>query len=63
MKVKEVIKRLEEAGWTLARMRGDHRQFKKEGERELVTLSGHPSGDVPPGQLQDIRRKSGLSLR
>lgn len=63
MKVRDVIKRLEEAGWTMDRMRGDHRQFKKEGKRELVTLSGHPSGEVSPGQLQDIRRKSGLPLR
>ena len=63
MKVRDVIKQSEENGWVQVRTRGDHRRFKKESERNLVTVSGHPSDDLTPGQLSDIRRDSGLPLR
>jgi predicted RNA binding protein YcfA (HicA-like mRNA interferase family) len=63
MKVRDVIKRLEADGWIMDRMRGDHRQYKKANEPNVVTVSGHPADEVTPGQLQDIRRKSRLPLR
>lgn len=63
MKVGEVIKRLEEDGWVPVRLRGDHRNFKKEGNPFIVTVPGQVRDEVSPGVLSDIRRKTGLSLR
>ena len=65
MKVHDVIKRIEKDGWIFARHggRSSHRIFKKEGIASEVTISGIGSDDVSPGQLQDIRRKTGLALR
>lgn len=65
MKVKDVVKRIEADGWKFARRggRASHRIYKKDGVASEVTISGIDSDDVSPGQLQDIRRKSGLPLR
>jgi predicted RNA binding protein YcfA (HicA-like mRNA interferase family) len=48
MKIREVIRLLEEDGWYLARMRGSHRQFKHPTKLGAVTFSGKPSADIPP---------------
>lgn len=65
MKVGEVIRRLQEDGWTFARQggRASHRVYKKDGVRAQVSIPGRDSDDVSPGVLSDIRRKSGLPLR
>ncbi|MGO8672067.1 MAG: type II toxin-antitoxin system HicA family toxin [Capsulimonadaceae bacterium] len=42
---------------------GDHHNYKKSGERFIITLPGKPGDEVSPGLLSDIRRKTGLSLR
>lgn len=60
MKVKEVIKVLEDAGWYLARTKGSHRQFKHPTKSGTVTVSGKPSVDVPPGTLNSILKQAGL---
>ena len=65
MKVKDVVKRIEDDGWVFVRRGGrtSHRIFKKSGVASEITVSGVGSDDMSPGQLQDIRRKSGLPLR
>ncbi len=65
MKVREVIKRIEADGWIFARYggRSSHRIYKKAGVTAEIAISGVASDDVSPGQLQSIRRKSGLPLR
>ncbi|MGH9875387.1 MAG: type II toxin-antitoxin system HicA family toxin [Pyrinomonadaceae bacterium] len=60
MKVKQVIKLLEEDGWYQARTRGSHRQFKHASKSATVTVSGKPSIDVPPGTLNSILKQAGL---
>jgi predicted RNA binding protein YcfA (HicA-like mRNA interferase family) len=60
MKVKEVIKLLEEDGWYLARTRGSHRQFKHPSKSGTVTVSGKPSLDVPLGTLNSILKQAAL---
>jgi predicted RNA binding protein YcfA (HicA-like mRNA interferase family) len=60
MKVKEVIKVLEEDGWYLARTKGSHRQFKHPTKAGTVTVSGKSSVDVPPGTLNSILKQAGL---
>ncbi len=65
MKVRDVVKALEADGWVFVRQggRSSHRIYKKQGVASEVSISGQGSKDVTPGQLQDIRRKSGLPLR
>ena len=58
MKVRDVITRLEGDGWYLARMKGDHRQFKHPTKSGLVTVAGKLSGEVPKGTLKSIWRQA-----
>ncbi len=58
MKVRDVIKRLQDDGWYQVRMRGDHRQFKHPTKRNVVTVAGKPGVDVPIGTLKEIWRKA-----
>lgn len=60
MKVKEVIRLLEEDGWYVARTRGSHRQFKHESKPGTVTVAGKPNVEVPPGTLNSILKQAGL---
>lgn len=60
MKVKEVLRLLEEDGWYLARTKGSHRQLKHRNRPGTVTVSGKPSIDVPPGTLNSILKQAGL---
>ena len=60
MKVRDVIRLLEDDGWYLARTRGSHRQFKHPTKSGTVTVSGNPGVDVPPGTLNSILKQAGL---
>ena len=60
MKVRDILKALEEDGWRLARTSGSHRQFKHPTKKGLVTVSGKESVDVPPGTLNSILKQAGL---
>lgn len=60
MKVRDVIKILENDGWYLARTKGSHRQFKHPIKPGAVTVSGKFSVDVPIGTLKNIWRQAGL---
>jgi predicted RNA binding protein YcfA (HicA-like mRNA interferase family) len=60
VKVREVVKLLEQDGWTLVRTRGSHRQFRHQTKPGTVTVSGKPSVDVPIGTLLSIMRQAGL---
>jgi len=39
-------------------MKGSHRQFKHPTKSSVVTVSGHPSVDVPAGTLKNIWRQA-----
>lgn len=60
MKVRDVIKLIEDDGWYLARTRGSHRQYKHLTKSGLVTIAGKPGDDVAPGTLNSILRQAGL---
>ena len=60
MKVKDVIKLIEEDGWQLARTKGSHRQYKHPMKRGLVTIPGKSSDDLAPGTLNSILKQAGL---
>ena len=59
-KVREVVEILEKNGWTLMRMRGDHRIFTKKGARRPIVLPGNLNDDLALGTLKSIMREAGL---
>jgi predicted RNA binding protein YcfA (HicA-like mRNA interferase family) len=63
MKVKEIIRILEEDGWFLVGTRGSHRQYKHPVRPGRVTVAGKPSDDLAPGTLNSILKQSGLKER
>jgi predicted RNA binding protein YcfA (HicA-like mRNA interferase family) len=60
MKVRDVIKLLEQDGWFLDRSRGSHRQYKNLKKTGLVTLPGKPGDDLAPGTLNSVLKQAGL---
>ena len=60
MKIRDVLKMLEEDGWSAVRQRGSHRQFKHATKPGIVTVAGKPGDDVAPSTLNSILKQSGL---
>jgi predicted RNA binding protein YcfA (HicA-like mRNA interferase family) len=60
MKVRDLIKWIEQNGRKLARARGSHRQFKHVEKTGTVTIAGHPSNEVHPKTLQSALKQAGL---
>jgi predicted RNA binding protein YcfA (HicA-like mRNA interferase family) len=63
VKVRDVTRLLEQNGWIYRGTTGDHHNYKKSGEKFIITVPGKPGDELSPGVLADIRRKSGLTLR
>ena len=59
---RDIIRRLEAAGWVLKRVRGDHHQFRHPDKPNVVTVP-HPKRDIAAGTLHDIETKSGVKMR
>lgn len=60
MKVKDVLRMLDEDGWYLVAIRGSHRQFKHARKPGRVTVPGKSGDDLAPGTLNSILKQSGL---
>jgi predicted RNA binding protein YcfA (HicA-like mRNA interferase family) len=60
MKVRDVIKLIEQDGWHLVMTQGSHRQYKHSTKPGRVTVSGHPRDDVHPKTLKSILTQAGL---
>ena len=54
MKVRKIIKMLENDGWYLHRTKGSHRQYKYLNKTGIVTVAGKLSLELPPGTLNSI---------
>jgi len=60
VKVREIIKLIEDNGWYLDRTRGSHRQYKHPARTGLVTVAGKPGDDLAPGTQNSILKQAGL---
>ena len=60
MKVREVLRVLRADGWTIARIRGSHRQLTHPTKRGTVTVAGKLSDDLGPKTLRSILRQAEL---
>jgi len=63
VKMREVIRLLEEDGWYLVTTRGSHRQYRHPFKPGRVTVAGKASDDLAPGTLNSILKQSGLKER
>lgn len=59
MKVREVIRLLEQNGWIHVRTSGDHRIFRS-NSGAVTIVAGKPGDDVRPGTLRAILRQTGI---
>jgi predicted RNA binding protein YcfA (HicA-like mRNA interferase family) len=60
MKVRDIIKLLEENGWYRVDTKGSHRQYKHTTKLGRVTIAGHPNDDLAPGTLNSILKQAKL---
>lgn len=60
MKIRDVLKRLEDDGWRIVRQTGSHRILKHGTKLGIVVVAGHPSKDLKAGTLQSVWKQAGL---
>jgi predicted RNA binding protein YcfA (HicA-like mRNA interferase family) len=60
MKVKDVIKMIEQDGWFMVRRKGSHRQYRHSYKKGLVTIAGHLNDDLAKGTLNSVFKQAGL---
>jgi predicted RNA binding protein YcfA (HicA-like mRNA interferase family) len=62
MNSREVIRKIEAAGWYRVAQKGSHVQFRHTSRSGRVTVP-HPKRDMPIGTLKSIERQAGVKLR
>ncbi len=63
MKIRDVIKLIEDDGWYLVTTKGSHRQYKHSTKPGRVTIAGHPNDELAPGTLNSVFKQAQLSKR
>ena len=58
MKIRDVIKLIEDDGWYLVVTKGSHRQYKHPTKPGRVTIAGHPTDDLAPGTLNSVFKQA-----
>jgi predicted RNA binding protein YcfA (HicA-like mRNA interferase family) len=58
MKIRDIIKLMEDDGWHLVVTKGSHRQSKHPSKPGRVTIAGHPSHDLTLGTLNSIYKQA-----
>ena len=61
VRVKDILKKLQDDGWYEVRQKGSHKQFKHPIKKGLVTVSYHKLSDqIAPGTLNSILKQAKL---
>jgi predicted RNA binding protein YcfA (HicA-like mRNA interferase family) len=60
MKIREIIRRIQDDGWFLVRTRGSHQQYHHPTKPGTVTVTGYPGQDLHPKTLNSILKQAGL---
>lgn len=59
MKVRDIIKLVENDGWYLVRQKGSHKQYKHTIKKGVITISVHKlSDEVAKGTLSSILKQA-----
>ena len=61
MKIRDIIRLIEEDDWFLVVTRGSHRQYKHRTKLGRVTIAGHPGDDLAPGTLNSVLKQARIS--
>ncbi|MDQ6676188.1 MAG: type II toxin-antitoxin system HicA family toxin [Acidobacteriota bacterium] len=54
MKVRDMLRFIEEDGWRFRAQKGSHRQYVHPTKKGRVTIPGKPGDDLSPGVLRSI---------
>ncbi|KAB7728014.1 addiction module toxin, HicA family [Rudanella paleaurantiibacter] len=60
MNAAEVIRLLEDKGWSEVRQKGSHRIFKHPEKQSIISVPIHGSKDIATGTLKSILKTAGL---
>jgi predicted RNA binding protein YcfA (HicA-like mRNA interferase family) len=60
MKVRDVLRMIQEDGWYQVTQKGSHRQFKYPVKLGRVTVAGHPSQEMDRGTFSNILKQAEL---
>ncbi|MBI2848334.1 MAG: type II toxin-antitoxin system HicA family toxin [Chloroflexi bacterium] len=60
MRVRDIIRMIEEDGWYLVATHGSHRQYKHPTKPGRVTIAGHLNHDAARGTLNSILKQAKL---
>jgi predicted RNA binding protein YcfA (HicA-like mRNA interferase family) len=60
VKIRDLVRLLQQDGWRLARTRGSHHQYKHPEKPGLVTVPGSGNDDLAPGTLNSVLKQAGL---
>jgi predicted RNA binding protein YcfA (HicA-like mRNA interferase family) len=60
VKVRDIIKMIEDDGWYLVATRGSHRQYKHPVKKGRVTIAGSMNHDIAPGTLNSILKQAAI---
>jgi predicted RNA binding protein YcfA (HicA-like mRNA interferase family) len=58
MKIRDLVKMIEDDGWYLVTTKGSHRQYKHRTKSGRVTIAGHPNDDLAPGTLNSVFKQA-----
>jgi len=60
VKIRDVIKLIEEDGWYKISQRGSHRQYKHLVKHGRVTIAGHPGDNLGADTLASVFKQAQL---
>jgi predicted RNA binding protein YcfA (HicA-like mRNA interferase family) len=60
MKVKEIIRLIEQKGWYQVSQKGSHRQYKHPSISGRVTVPGNLNDDLPKGTANSVFKQAGI---
>ncbi len=60
MKIRDVIKVIENDGWYQVYQKGSHRQYKHPEKKGRVTIAGHLGDDLAIGTLNSVFKQAGI---
>lgn len=60
VKVRDLVKLIENDGWYWVRTKGSHHQYKHSTKSGLVTVPGKPGDEMAVGTLNNILKQAGL---
>jgi predicted RNA binding protein YcfA (HicA-like mRNA interferase family) len=63
IKVRDLIRMVEQDGWKLVRVTGSHRHYRHPDKSGTVTIPGHPSDVLAIGTEKSVLKQAGLERK